>query len=333
MPLLLALIAFLVVLSFVISNKIIPFIIFRMNLRGITVPDMNKFSKTKVPLMGGTGVLFGFLAAVLVAIFFYSHLDLFPGLKLTTLLAGIFTIFMMNFLGVFDDLIGWKDGIRQYQHALVPLLASLPLVALSVGTSTSSVPFIGTVFFGIWYSLVIVPIAVTGASNATNMLAGMNGLEAGLGIINTTTMMLIGLLYGKIEMAILMAGMLGALIAFIRYNWNPAKIFPGDSLTLMVGASLAAASIIGDVEKFGLALFALFFVEFVLKARYKFQSESFGIPQKDGTLKAPERVSSLPHLVLKWGGKMREEQVVGRILLAQSLIALFVLSAFIFRTI
>jgi UDP-N-acetylglucosamine--dolichyl-phosphate N-acetylglucosaminephosphotransferase len=155
------------------------------------------------------------------------------------------------------------------------------------------------------------------------MLAGLNGLEAGLGIINVFTILAIALITGKIEAIIIMAAMLGALIAFIKFNWFPAKIFPGDSLTLMIGAGIATAVIIGDMEKIGILLFGIYFVELAIKAKHKFQSQCFGIPQKNGTLKPNPAGGSITHWIMR-RGQFTEKQVTLIILGIQSIIAVIV---------
>jgi UDP-N-acetylglucosamine--dolichyl-phosphate N-acetylglucosaminephosphotransferase len=161
------------------------------------------------------------------------------------------------------------------------------------------------------------------------MLAGLNGLEAGLGFINAITLLIIAAILGEIEVVIIMLGLMGALIAFMRFNWFPAKIFPGDSLTLMVGAGIAAAVIIGNMEKIGLLLFILYFVEFILKARRKFQGQSFGVPQENGTLHAPAHIDSLTHVAMRLGkGRLNEQQVVMVLLGLQVVVAIITFALF-----
>ncbi|MDO8625561.1 MAG: hypothetical protein Q7R47_05740, partial [Candidatus Diapherotrites archaeon] len=164
-------------MSFAVVWYTTPKIIERMEKNGFVSPDMNKPGKPKVAEMGGTAILFGFAAALVLAIFSHSFLGGI-GLNLTLLLAGFSTILLIAFIGIFDDIIGWKKGIRQYQHALFPLFAALPLMAVKAGTTMISVPVLGPVDFGIAYALVLIPLGVTGAANAANMLAGLNGLEA-----------------------------------------------------------------------------------------------------------------------------------------------------------
>ncbi len=327
--------------AFIVTNKFLPFLIARMKARHITGIDMNKFNKPKISEMGGICVWLGFSAGIIVSIFMFSYLEWIE-INLTFLLAGFSTIVMVGFLGVIDDLIGWRKGIRQWQHALIPVFAALPLMAIEISNPPISIPFfgfapaeivipfIGVVSFGLIYSLIFVPIGVTGASNATNMLAGLNGLEAGLGAIISTTMLAVALTQGQMEAAIVSIAMLGALIAFLRFNWFPAKVFGGDSLTLMIGASIATTAILGNMEKIGILLLGIYFIELVLKARYRMQRQSFGIPTKSGILKAPKYTASVTHIIMGIG-RFTEKKVVEIILLAQAILSIIVFSISYFR--
>jgi UDP-N-acetylglucosamine--dolichyl-phosphate N-acetylglucosaminephosphotransferase len=291
--------------------------------------------------MGGICVWLGFTTGIIASIFVFSYLKWIE-INLAFLLAGFSTIAMVGFLGVIDDLIGWKNGLRQWQHALIPVFAALPLMAIKlsnppvfipfVGFAPAEIiiPFVGVVSFGLIYSLIFVPIGVTGASNAANMLAGLNGLEAGLGAIISATMLAIALTQGQMEAAIVSIAMLGALIAFLRFNWYPAKVFGGDSLTLMIGASIATAAILGNMEKIGVMLLAIYFVELVLKARFKMQREGFGIPTKEGILHSPKQVASVTHVVMRMGS-FTEKRVVEIILTMQIVLSIFVASMSYFK--
>lgn len=309
-----------------------PPFIRRMHAQKIVWGDFNKMGKPPVAGMGGTIVLLGFIFSIIAALFAHSYFDAFPALNLLSLLAMLLTIVSIGLIGIVDDVIGWTKGIRQYQHALFPIFAALFIMVLpqTIGNTGMELPLIGFVNFGILYSLLVVPIAVTGASNAANMLAGLNGLEGGLTLINATALLVVGLILGRVEVVIIMLGLLGATAAFLIFNWKPARVFPGDSFTLMAGAAFAAASIIGNVERVGLMLFALYFVELILKGRTKMQAQGFGIIQEDGTLRAPEKVGSLTHVVMRWG-KFTEDQVVLIILGLQVGVALLTIAVFWFN--
>jgi len=100
---------------------------------------------------------------------------------------------------------------------------------------------------GIVYMLII-PVAVSIASNLTNMLAGLNGIETGLGIIALTSLTFSCVIMNKFDVAIISFSMLGALIAFLFFNKYPANVFPGDVGTLIIGACIAIIAFIGRVK-------------------------------------------------------------------------------------
>ncbi len=300
-----------------------------MHAQKITWGDFNKHGQPPVAGMGGIITLLSFVFSIMIALFLRAYLGYFPQLELLPLLAATLTIIIVGLIGVVDDVIGWTKGIRQYQHALFPIFAALPLMVLPevIGNTGIQVPILGFMNFGMIYSLLLVPVAVTGAANASNMLAGLNGLEAGMGLLNAFALLIVAIVLGSTGVAILMIGMIGALIGFLVFNWVPAKVFPGDSLTLMMGAGIAAASIIGNMEKVGLMLFGLYFIELFLKARTKMQAQGFGIIQSDGTLQAPEKIGSITHVVMRMG-RFNEKQVVLIILGMQTMVVLVTLFVF-----
>lgn len=314
------------IVSFILTIILLPPFIKRMKIQKFLGTDLNKFNKPKVAELGGTMVFLGFTAGIFSAIFLATYFEVFK-INLGFLLAGFSTIAIIAFVGFIDDIIGWKKGIRQWQHALFPIIAALPLMAISIGKTSMNIPFFGTIDFGIFYSILIIPIAITGAANAFNMLAGHNGLEAGQGIILTSVLTIIAFFSGQTTALILGLAMIGALLGFLYFNWFPAKIFGGDSLTLMVGANLAIMSILGNMQTFGAILISLFFIEFLIKAKHKFKSECYGVPQKNGILKASPKRGSLTHFILKLK-PMKETHLVLTILGIQVLIGLVVLSIY-----
>ncbi len=316
-----------ITISILVVLLIMPSFIKRMHAQGFVGTDMNKYSKPKIAELGGTITFLGFSFGIFSAIFLATYLNAF-NIELGLLLAAFSTIALITFVGLIDDIIGWKKGIRQWQHALFPIIAALPLMAISIGKTTMTIPIFGLVDFGIFYSLIIIPIAITGAANAFNMLAGYNGLEAGQGIILTGTLTIIAFLSGHVTAMILGLAMIGALIGFLKFNWFPAKVFGGDSLTLMIGANLAVMSILGNMQTFGALLITLFFIEFLIKAKHKFQSECFGISQKNGLLKPNPNGGSLTQFILKIK-TMKETQVTATILLIQIIISFCIIAFYL----
>ena len=148
--------------------------------------DMNKPGKPKVAEMGGVCIIFGFVLGVLIYIglmTFYMHDS-----DYVSILAVLCTVFMMCMIGMMDDLLGWKKGLRQRYKPIFTLFAAMPMMVINAGHSTMTLPIIGSIDWGILYPLLIVPIGIVGASNVCNKVAGYNGLKARIGMIMLATL-------------------------------------------------------------------------------------------------------------------------------------------------
>jgi UDP-N-acetylglucosamine--dolichyl-phosphate N-acetylglucosaminephosphotransferase len=116
-----------------------------------------------------------------------------------------------------------------------------------------------------------------------------------------------------------------ALLAFLVYNWHPAKVFPGDALTYSTGAVIACVAILGNMERIALALFTLYFFEFLIKVKTGFKGECFGIPDENGILSPPKKgVESLTHVIMRFG-RFKESGVVLILLGIQAVIGLLII--------
>ena len=291
---------------------------------GIVSLDLHKQNKPRLPSSGGSIVILGVLSGLLVYIgvqtFIYQNLSLS-----LYLLAAISSILIVTFSGLFDDLNvkskpnltkdgrNIKVGFPQLIKPLLVLPAAIPLMVINVGETTMSIPFVGDVNFGILYPLMVVPIGVVGASNMVNMLGGFNGVEAGMGFIYTLGLGLYALTHGNESAALLFLCTAAALLPFLKYNWYPAKILPGDSLTYLLGVIVAVGVIIGNMEKIGIIVMTPFIIQGILKFYSKFRLGEFvsdlGILQKDGTIRSKyNKIYSLTHLVMRLGN-FRENQI------------------------
>lgn len=303
--------------AFLASMSVLPSVMRKLTASGIIGKDINKPGKPEVPEMGGIVIVIGFVAGVLFAIaintFFYNS-DLFSS---DSILAALATVLIMALIGIFDDLF----DMRQWVKALLPLAAAIPLMALQVGVTTMHIPFIGTVDFGIFYALLLVPLGVAVTSNLTNMLAGFNGCEAGMGIVMMAALSTIALTNGRIEMAVLSLSLLGALLAFIRFNWYPAKLFIGDIGTLSIGAVLASAVIVGNLESAGAILVIPFVIDFFIKLPNRFP-KTFG-EFRNGKLYAPGgKAMGLGQLIMKLNGGISERNLTITLILTEAFFAM-----------
>jgi len=288
------------VVSFLSTLVTVPWYINKLAERGLTGVDLNKYNKPKIPEMGGLAVVIGFIAGVSTLLVINKVLeeDDFP-----ILAAPLLAVVGAALTGIMDDLF----GLRQRFKAVIPFLFAIPVGVYVADKTTMSFIFT-TVDFGVLMVL-IAPFGVTCAANAGNMLEGFNGLGTGLGIITTVTLIIISFWIDAQDSLMLLFPLLGALIAFLWFNRYPAKIFPGDTLTLFMGATIACAAIVGDLKTVGALLFIPMIIEFFLKLRGRFKGENYGTPDKEGYLSYNGKMESLTHLIMK-KKRVKERQLV-----------------------
>lgn len=326
-PSLVAAVAF----SFLASYVTIPVFNRFIVATGIVGRDIMKKKSGPIADMGGPGVITGFVLGV----FIFIGLEVFAlhnTADLINILASLNTILIITIIGIFDVLTALmkrregsgifeslkRRGIPSWFYFFIPLPAAVPLMAVNAGVASMVLPFIGRVQLGLIYPLILVPLAVLCCSNATNFYAGFNGLEAGTGVVLHLSLGVFALATGHVAAAVIALTFTAALASFFRYNWYPAKVFPGD-LNYTIGAVAACVTILGNMEKFAILCFIPWIVEAVLKAISGFKAENYGILQPDGTVKPREdKVRSLTHLVMR-SGSFTEKQVVS-ILIAVEII-------------
>ncbi|MDP2718142.1 MAG: hypothetical protein Q8P02_05335, partial [Candidatus Micrarchaeota archaeon] len=98
--------------------------------------------------------------------------------------------------------------------------------------------------------------------------AGYNGLEAGIGAVASFFLMVIAWQAHATAALVVLAALFGACLAFLFFNWHPAKVFPADIGTLVIGGALAVAVILGNMEKYGVILLIPAFYELFATAYY-----------------------------------------------------------------
>lgn len=294
-------------------------------------PDMNKYIRPPIiPKTGGIAVLLSIILTALVYVFFKTFI-LKSSTHIVETLTLMVTVFMAFLIGFIDDIFGWKNSsINGYKKVLMTVPIAVPLMVINAGHSLISLPFLGNVNFGVIYPLMIIPLIMIGSTNGFNLLAGFNGLEAGLGIIIISVLGMVAFFAGQSWLALIAGIVVFSLASFLIFNKNPAKIFPGNTLTYVIGSLIGCFAILGNIEKAALILFIPFIIEGFLKARSKFKAWNFGVPNQDNSLEPRyNRNYSLTHIVLKFlkkvKGKAFEIDIVRLILIIELILAIFVL--------
>jgi UDP-N-acetylglucosamine--dolichyl-phosphate N-acetylglucosaminephosphotransferase len=325
-------------ISFITTFLIAPYFMQFLHMGGIVGLDLHKKDRRKLPTSGGICVAFGILAGLLSYIGINTFVYNSQG-DIVSLLVFISTVLIGTFVGFLDDLnvkpkavitkegLDIRIGFPQWLKPLLTLPAAIPLMVINAGETIMELPLIGSVNFGILYPLILIPIGVVGASNVVNLLGGFNGSESGMGIVYLFFLSIHSLIAGNIGVVIFLTST-AALLGFIKYNWYPAKFLPGDSLTYLLGTVVAAGVIVGNMERVGVIMMALFIVEFFLKMRSKFKASSLGRLRKDGKLDPPyKKIYSITHVIMKIR-HMTEKQVTICLIALQLIVAFFSLLRF-----
>ncbi|MBC7120997.1 MAG: glycosyl transferase family 4 [Candidatus Methanosuratus sp.] len=233
-----------------LTKKWIP-VAKRANLVG---KEMNKPDGPLVAELGGVWVTAGILAGIIYYIALNTFLLNQSSINLF-IFATLCTILIIALIGFIDDILGWKIGLSQLQKPLLTIPAALSMMVINAGYSYMSIPLFGDINFGILYPLLLVPIGIVGAANGFNMLAGYNGLEGGMGFVIISALSIVAYVKGESWVAMIGFVTAAALIAFLIFNWFPAKIFPGNEFTYMLGAIMVCMAILGNMEKLAIVLF------------------------------------------------------------------------------
>lgn len=230
------------ILSFIASLITTP-LVRRLSLR-IGATDKLGMRKTHtkriVARLGGIGIFISFYLTVL-ALFF---IDRSTFLNMLLFFKGIFpATVLILLLGIYDDLKGTDAKIK----FPIQIIAALIVLRYGIRIDRITNPFEAgcALDIGMW-GIPLTIFWLVLITNAMNLLDGLDGLAAGTSCIISLTIFFIAL-YQKNDLVMTLSmSLAGATVGFLRYNFNPAKIFMGDSGSLFLGFTLACISIKGS---------------------------------------------------------------------------------------
>jgi len=317
-------------IGFFLTLFFTPIWIRRAREVNLTGKDVHKNSGEQVTEAGGVCVLFGFVLGILsyVALRTFYFQDMNQFIEIFSLLS---VIMIVSFIGLIDDILGWKIGLNRKTRIFFLVFASVPLVVTNAGESA-----IFGMNIGLIYPLIFIPIGVAGATSVFNFVAGYNGLETSQGILILSGLSVVAWFTGNSWLSFITLIMVSCLVAFFIFNKYPARIFPGDILTYSVGALIAIIAILGNIEKIAVFFFIPYIIETGLKVRGNLKKESFAELNSDGSLEVPyKKFYGLEHIAvyvlkkIKKSHKAYEPEVVWMINGFQILI--IILGLFLFR--
>lgn len=196
-------------------------------------PNARKVHTHAIPRLGGLAIYIGFMAAVLFCVP-VRH-------ELLALLLGCTAIVA---LGIWDDICNIPAKVKLVGQIVA---ACIP-IAFGIQIEWLTNPF-GTLI--VLPELVAVPVTIfwiIGFTNTVNLIDGLDGLAAGVSFIASVSMFLLAYTMNQYLPAMIIVAMAGAALGFLQYNFNPAKIFMGDTGSMLLGYTMAVAAVLGLVK-------------------------------------------------------------------------------------
>ncbi len=208
----------------------------------VAVPNSERhLHSSPLPRLGGVAIFLSFSFSMGIAVAVAAHYPpLRSALSLRTLVTILVPASLIFLLGVYDDI----RGVGPYTKFSVQGIAAVMLFA--GGLRIVNVP----VVFGNhnlpWYvGLGLTVLWVLAITNAFNLIDGLDGLAAGSALFSTLVAFVVALLNGPSLVTVLTIALAGSILGFLRFNFNPATIFLGDSGSLFIGFVLSALALQG----------------------------------------------------------------------------------------
>jgi len=229
-------IVFSLITTFLITYVAIPKVIFfAEKLRLLDEAGIRASHKGSVPIFGGIAIFTGIIFSLL----FWADIE-----NIQYLLVSILIIF---FVGVIDDLL----VLSPFKKIVGQIIATLIIILFHDMQIDSMHGVLGiSETLSPWLSIPFTIFVVIVITNGFNLIDGVDGLAGGIGVISSFSFGVIALLMGQSDMAIVAFTLMGALLAFLKYNLYPAKIFMGDTGSLVVGLILSVLAI--NIIRYGL---------------------------------------------------------------------------------
>ena len=210
-------------------------------------PSWHK-NKQGTPTMGGIMFIIGSsVAAVICIAFLWLNGGAETQLMLVKVMAGALMAVGFGIVGFLDDYISIKKhrnlGLTEIQKLILQFIivgAYLLSVALAGGTTETVIPFLGSVDLGFFY-YILAAVFIVGMVNAVNFTDGIDGLNTSVTLVVALVFSVIAMLLNRVGLSLYAAAIVGAMIGFLFWNANPAKVFMGDTGSLFLGGVCALA--------------------------------------------------------------------------------------------
>ncbi|MEG1241989.1 MAG: MraY family glycosyltransferase [Oscillospiraceae bacterium] len=236
-----------IAVAFVVSFAATPIVkAFAQKVGAMDVPgEVRRVHDHPIPRMGGLAIFLGFLLSVLL----FADITR----QMQGILLGAVIIVAT---GAVDDLISLKAWVKLLLQILAAVVAVLHGVIIEV--IMNPIVWSASDYLSLgWLQIPLTILWIVGITNSVNLIDGLDGLAAGVSSISSLTMLVIALVVADGNVAVVMAALMGACVGFLPYNLNPAKIFMGDTGSLLLGYILATMSVLGLFKFYAVVSFAV----------------------------------------------------------------------------
>lgn len=203
--------------------------------------DGRRLHRKAVPHLGGVALFISCALALSALPFVDNLLTQKLRMQSSEILTLLIPSALVLLLGVYDDLFG-ANAVKKF--VALGLISTL-FFGMGGRIDALSIPLVGSVHLPFVLSFAITVLWLVGISNAFNLIDGLDGLAAGAALFSSLVILAVSISQDRILMIVVALALCGSLAGFLRYNFNPASIFLGDSGALFVGFSLAALSVLG----------------------------------------------------------------------------------------
>lgn len=207
---------------------------FAIRIGAVDKPDARKVHHGLIPRLGGLAIYVGFMVSVIATIgFTYEMVGIMVG---ATFLIAV---------GIADDVYSLPPKVKLLGQIIA---AAIPVVIFNINIEWIDVPRLGIIYLPEIISLPLTIFWIIGFVNTVNLIDGLDGLAAGIATIASIAIALLAFQMGQWVAAAAMIAMTGACLAFLQYNFNPAKIFMGDTGSMFLGYIISAVSVMGSMK-------------------------------------------------------------------------------------
>ncbi len=236
-----------IAVGFIVSFAATPIVkLFAQKVGAMDIPnEERRIHDHPIPRMGGLAIFLGFIISTLL----FSDITL----EVRGILLGCVVIVAT---GAVDDLVSLNAWVKFSLQIVAAIVAVAHNVRIEIVINPAFWSEAEHLILGSW-SIPVTIIWIVAITNSVNLIDGLDGLAVGVSTISSVTMLIVSLLVSDVNIAIILAALVGACVGFMPYNLNPAKIFMGDTGALLLGYVLATISVLGLFKFYALVSFAV----------------------------------------------------------------------------